>query len=81
MAFSTFDRALVITAVGTLAGTVPEVIHSHPQVDKILLALLPSKGSRSATWPFLYANTPLSTLADLSAETMPAGRVSNLESS
>jgi hypothetical protein len=44
MAFSTFDRAFVITAVGTLAGTVPEVIHSRPQADKILLALLPSKG-------------------------------------
>jgi hypothetical protein len=81
MTFSTFDRAFVITAIETLAGTIPEVIHSHPQVGKILLALLPSKGSRSATWPFLYANTPLSTLADLSAEPMHAGQVSSSESS
>jgi len=81
MALRTFDRPFVITGVETLAGTVREVIHSHPQVDKILLALLPSKGSGSAIWPFLYANTQLSTLADLSAGPMPAERVSNSESS
>jgi hypothetical protein len=35
MAFRTFDRLFVITAVETLADTVQEVIHSHPQADKI----------------------------------------------